>query len=152
MNNPSFQESHISQVPTVGLLQQLGHAYLSPEEVYAERRTKLCYVLMESILAKQLKRLNAITFKGQSVPFSDENITKAIEALREVPFDGLVRTSERVYDLLTLGKSLDQTIDGVTKGGTLRFTGFTIGVEAHYEHLEAMSDGISLFRKWAELT
>jgi type I restriction enzyme R subunit len=103
------------------MLQQLGYSYLSPEEVYAERRAKLRFVLLESVLNKQLRRLNAITFKGQSVPFSDENIAKAIEALREVPFDGLVRTSEKVYDLLALGKSLDQTIDGVTKGFTLRY-------------------------------
>ena len=121
MTTPSFQESHISQIPAVRLLQQLGYTYLSPEEVYSERRAKLRYVLLESVLTKQLKRLNAITFKGQTVPFSDENIAKAIEALRDVPFDGLVRTSEKVYDLLTLGKSLDQTIDGVTKGYTLRF-------------------------------
>ncbi|MFH1708135.1 MAG: HsdR family type I site-specific deoxyribonuclease [Planctomycetota bacterium] len=121
MNNPSFQESHISQIPAIRLLQQLGYAYLSPEEVYAERRAKLRYVLLESVLNRQLKRLNAISFKGQTVPFSDENINQAIEALREVPYDGLVRTSEKVYDLLTLGKSLDQTIDGVTKGFTLRY-------------------------------
>lgn len=121
MNNPSFQESHISQIPAIRLLQQLGYSYLSPEEVYAERRAKLRYVLLESVLRKQLKRLNAISFKGQTVPFSEENIAKAIETLREVPFDGLVRTSEKVYDLLTLGKSLDQTIDGVTKGFTLRY-------------------------------
>lgn len=121
MNTPSFQESHISQIPAVQLLQQLGYSYLSPEEVYAERRTKLRHVLLESVLARQLRRLNTIAFKGQSVPFSDENIARAIEALREPPFDGLVRTSEKVYDLLTLGKSLDQTIDGVTKGFTLRY-------------------------------
>ena len=121
MNTPSFQESHISQIPAIRLLQQLGYSYLSSEEVYAERRAKLRYVLLESVLAKQLKRLNMISFKGQSIPFSDENIYKAIEALRDVPFDGLVRTSEKVYDLLTLGKSLDQTIDGVTKGFTLRY-------------------------------
>lgn len=118
---PSFQESHISQIPAVRLLQQLGYAYLSPEEIYAERRTKLRYVLLENVLARQLKRLNSVSFKGQSAPFSDENIAKAIEALREVPFDGLVRTSEKVYDLLTLGKSLDQAIGGETKGFTLRY-------------------------------
>lgn len=121
MNTPSFQEAHISQIPALRLLQQLGYSYLSLEEVYAERRTKLRFVLLESVLARQLKRLNTISFKGQSVPFSDENIAKAIEALREVPYDGLVRTSEKVYDLLTLGKSLDQAIDGVTKGFTLRY-------------------------------
>jgi len=76
---------------------------------------------LEDVLATQLKRLNKISFKGREVPFSDENIAKAIEALRDLPFEGLVRTSEKVYDLLTLGKSLDQTIDGETKGFTLRY-------------------------------
>jgi len=125
MNTPSFQESHISQIPAVRLLQQLGYSYLSPEEVYAERRAKLRYVLLESVLARQLKRLNSIFFKGKDLPFSDENIAKAIEALREVPYDGLVRTSEKVYDLLTLGKSLDQTINDETKGFTLRYIDWT---------------------------
>ena len=121
MPNPSFQEAHISQIPAVRLLQQLGYTYLSPEEVFVERRTKLRYVLLESILSKQLKRLNTISFKGQEENFTDENIGKAIEALRDVPFDGLVRTSEKVYDLLTLGKSFDQTVGGETKGFTLRY-------------------------------
>ena len=38
-----------------------------------------------------------------------------------MPFDGLVRTSEKVYDLLTLGKSLEQTIDGDKKSYTIRY-------------------------------
>lgn len=118
---PSFQESHISQIPAIRLLQQLGYTYLSPEEVYAERRAKLGHVLLEDVLTQQLKRLNAISFKGQEAAFSDENIAKAVEALREIPFDGLVRTSEKVYDLLTLGKSFDQTVQGETKGFTLRY-------------------------------
>lgn len=121
MSTPSFLEAHISQIPAVRLLQQLGYAYLSPEEAAVERRGKLRHVLLEGILATQLKRLNRISFKGREVAFSDENIAAGIEALREVPFDGLVRTSEKIYDLLTLGKSLDQNIEGETKGFTLRY-------------------------------
>ncbi|MFH0908789.1 MAG: HsdR family type I site-specific deoxyribonuclease [bacterium] len=121
MSTPSFQEASISQIPAIRLLQQLGYSYLSPEEVYAERGTKLGRVLLEGVLAKQLRRLNAISFKGREVPFSDENIAKAIAALRDIPFDGLVRTSEKVYDVLTLGKSLDQTIEGITKGYSLQY-------------------------------
>ena len=121
MTTPNFQEAHISQLPAIRLLQQLGFTYLSPEEVYAERRTKLRYVLLEDILAKQLRRMNIISFKGSKVAFSDENIASAVAELRDMPFDGLVRTSEKVYDLLTLGKSLDQTIDGTTKGYSLKY-------------------------------
>jgi type I restriction enzyme R subunit len=121
MYNPSFQEAPISQIPALRLLQQLGYSYLSPEEAAVERKGKFGKVLLEGVLAQQLRRLNRINFKGRELAFADENIAKAIEVLRDVPFEGLVRTSEKVYDLLTLGKSLDQTIDGETKGFTLRY-------------------------------
>jgi type I restriction enzyme, R subunit len=136
---PSFQEAHISQIPALRTLQQLGYSYLSPEEVAVERKGKMGRVLLEETLAQQLRRLNKISFKGREVPFSEENIAKAIEALRDIPFEGLVRTSEKVYDLLTLGKSLDQTIDGETKGFTLRYIDWqnprnnTFHVTAEYE-------------------
>jgi type I restriction enzyme R subunit len=118
---PSFQEAPISQIPALRLLQQLGYTYLTPEECAVERKGRFGRVILENVLAAQLKRLNKISFKGRELPFTDENIAKGIEALRDIPFEGLVRSSEKVYDLLTLGKSLDQTIDSETKGFTLRF-------------------------------
>lgn len=118
---PDFKEAPISQIPALRFLQQLGYSYLSPEETAVERKGKLSRVLLEDTLARQLHRLNRISFKGKEAPFSQENIAKAIEALRDIPFEGLVRTSEKIYDLLTLGKSLDQNIDGETKGFTLRY-------------------------------
>lgn len=118
---PSFQEALISQIPALRTLQQLGFTYLSPEECAVERNGRLGRVILEKVLAGQLRHLNKINFKGREVAFTEENIARGIEALRDVPFEGLVRTSERVYDVLTLGKSLDQTIDGETKGFTLRY-------------------------------
>ena len=38
-----------------------------------------------------------------------------------MPFDGLVRTSEQIYDLLVLGKAMEQTIEGDTKSFTLQY-------------------------------
>ena len=119
--NPSFQESLISQLPAIRLLQQLGYVYLSPEEVAVQRQGRRGRVLLEEILTGQLRRLNRIQFRGKEAVFSEENITRAVEALRDVPYQGLVRTSEQVYDLLTLGKSLDQAVDGESKGFTLRY-------------------------------
>jgi type I restriction enzyme R subunit len=118
---PSFQEAPISQIPALRLLQQLGYTYLTPEECAVERKGRFGRVILEKVLAGQLKRLNKISFKGRELPFTEENIAKGIEALRDIPFEGLVRSSEKVYDLLTLGKSLDQTIDSETKGFTLRY-------------------------------
>ncbi len=121
MNTPNFLESHVSQIPAIQFLQQLGFAYLNPEEVAVERRGKLGNVLLEGVLTNQLRRINRVRTKGREIPFSDDAIAQAIEKLRSVPFDGLCRTSEKLYDLLTLGVSIDQTIDGETKGRSLRF-------------------------------
>lgn len=121
MTTPSFQEAHISQIPAIRTLQQLGYAYLSPEEVAVERRGKFRHALLEGILAAQLRRLNVVSFKGRTESFTEENLQRAVETLRDLPFDGLVRTSEKVYDLLTLGKSLDQTVGDQTRAFSLRY-------------------------------
>jgi len=121
MTTPSFTEAPISQIPALQLLQKLGYGYLSPEEVAVERRGKLRHVLLEGVLAKQLKRLNRFEYKGNEHSFSDESISKAIELLREPLYDGLVRTSEKVYDLLTLGESFEQKVDGDIRSPQLRY-------------------------------
>src|SRR5687768_4437517 len=98
IHTPSFLEDHISQIPALQLLQNMGYEYLRPSEVYLERKGKLSNVLLEGVLQKQLKRINRIKHKGSEYEFSDENIQTAIRVLREVPFDGLIRTNEKVFD------------------------------------------------------
>lgn len=122
MDTPSFLEDHSSQVPALQLLQKLGFTYLPPKEVHLERRGKLSNVLLEEVLRRQLARLNRIRFKGNEHAFSEENLTAAIQALKNPPQDlGLVGQNEWLYDLLSLGKSLEQTIDGDTKSFSLRY-------------------------------
>lgn len=118
---PSFKEDHISQIPALQLLQQLGWKYLSPDEAVAARGGKLSSVLLDTVLVSQLKKLNQIEFKGETHPFSETNIHSAILALKDVVYDGLVRTNEKIYDLLVLGKSLPQTIAGDTKSFPLSY-------------------------------
>ena len=125
---PSFQEALISQIPALRTLQQLGFTYLSPEECAVQRHGRLGRVILEKVLAGQLRRLNKISFKGREVAFSEENIARGIEALRDLPFEGIVRTSEKVYDLLTQAKSVYQTIEGETKGFTLCYIDFILGL------------------------
>ncbi|MEI7732894.1 MAG: HsdR family type I site-specific deoxyribonuclease [Verrucomicrobiota bacterium] len=119
MNTPSFQEDHISQVPALQLLQNLGYTYLRPQEVVFQRKGRFSNVLLEGILTEQLRKLNRITYRGGQHEFTDANILSAMQALKDIPFDGLVRTSEKIYDLLCLGKALEQTIEVTrTPGGT----------------------------------
>src|SRR5262245_48991005 len=118
---PSFLEDHISQIPALQLLQNMGWQYLTPAETVKLRSGKLSSVLLEEVLIEQLRKLNRIQFKGQEYRFSEANIQSAVQALKDVLFDGLVRTNEKIYDLLVLGKSLQQTIDGDTKSFPLHY-------------------------------
>jgi type I restriction enzyme, R subunit len=122
---PSFMEDHISQIPALQLLQRLGWSYLTPGEALALRGGRPGRVILYAVLEDQLRKMNRIRFKGQTYSFSEGNVQAAIQALEEFPFDGLVRTNERIYDLICLGKSLPQMISGDQKSFPLRYIDFT---------------------------
>lgn len=116
-----YLEDLSSLLPAVALLDKLGYSYLTPSENLALRGGRTSKLILESVLKTQLQKINSITFKGKQYQFSDGNIQKAVQALADIPFDSLMNTSEQVYDLLTLGKSLEQTIDGYTKSFSLHY-------------------------------
>lgn len=118
---PLLREDHISQIPALQVLQNLGYQYLTPDEATARRGGRTSNVLLEGILAEQLRKINHIRFKGKTYDFSEGNIQAAIQDLKNQLFEGLIRTNEKVYDLLTLGKSLPQVIDGDMKSFPLRY-------------------------------
>jgi type I restriction enzyme R subunit len=54
--------------------------------------------------------------------FSAQNIENGIEAMRNIPMEsGFISGNEYVYNLLTLGKALEQNIDGDKKSFTLNY-------------------------------
>ncbi|MEX2115294.1 MAG: HsdR family type I site-specific deoxyribonuclease [Bacteroidota bacterium] len=122
METPSFREDHISQIPALQLLQNLGYQYLDPDEALKLRYGKTTNVLLEGVLRKQLEKINSIQYKGNAFGFSPQNIQAGIEALKDLPMqEGYMATCEHVYNLLTLGKSLEQTLDGDKKSYTLQY-------------------------------
>ncbi|MBX9769788.1 MAG: DEAD/DEAH box helicase family protein, partial [Candidatus Obscuribacterales bacterium] len=121
MNGFKFNEEYISQIPALQMLIKLGFEYLSPEQALTERQGKHSNVLLENILREQLKQLNHINYKGQEFRFSEENIQTAIQKLKNVKYDGLLRTNEVIYDLITLGTALEQVIEGDTKSFDLTY-------------------------------
>ena len=118
---PSFKEKFISQLPAVALLQNLGYKYLSPEEAVEARGDRRGSVLLDKILTDQLRRQNAILFRGRTYPFSEGNILAAVQALKDIVDDGLLPTNEKAYDLLCMGKSLQQSVEGDTKSFQLNY-------------------------------
>lgn len=116
-----YSECNISQRPAIELLSKLGYTYLSPEECLRQRGS-LQEVLLKDILRKQLHALNQFTYGGVAYKFTAENIEKAVKDLDEPLTDGLIRTSEKIYDALMLGKSyLETLVDGTAKSFNLKY-------------------------------
>ena len=107
-------EDNASKYPAIELLCKLGYTYISPEDAQKERGT-LYNVLLKDVLRKQLQRINQFEFNNVFYKFSADNIERAIAEL-DVPLtEGLVKTSERIYDALMLGKSFpEKLVDGTT--------------------------------------
>jgi len=123
MSHPSFRENEVSQLPALQLLMRLGYTYLNPEEALAARGGKTSNVLLEDILRPQLKAINSIQAgSSKTTVFTDANIEAGILALKELPFqDGYITASQHAYERLTLGKALEQSIDGDKKSFTLQY-------------------------------
>lgn len=109
MNSGAYLEVNASQKPAIELLQAMGYIYISPEDCEKQRGNRYD-VLLKDILRGQLRRLNRYQYAGAENEFSAANIERAIEDI-DVPLtDGLVRTSEKIYDALLLGKSYPETV------------------------------------------
>jgi type I restriction enzyme R subunit len=118
---PLWEEDHISQVPALQLLQNMSWQYLTPAEALDLRGGRAAAVVLDGILEQQLRQMNRICLRGREYPFTEGNIVAGVQAIKDVMYDGLVRTNEKVYDLLCLGKSLPQSIDGDVKSFTLHY-------------------------------
>ena len=109
MNSDLYLEKNISQQPAIDLLTAMGYTYISPADCDKQRGSRY-HVLLRDILRGQLRRLNRYAYAGAENEFSAANIERAMEDLDEPLTDGLVRTSEKIYDALLLGKSYLETV------------------------------------------
>lgn len=109
MNKDSYLEKNISKNPALELFQAMGYTYISPQECEHERGSRY-HVLLKNILREQLRKMNRFCYGGTEKEFSAATIQQAIHDL-EIPLtDGLVHTSEKIYDALLLGKSYPELV------------------------------------------
>ena len=121
MQTPSFKEDHISQIPALQLLQNVGYTYLLPNEVLSMRGGRTSTVLLDQILREHLKEAT-FSYRGREYPFSEASIDTAIHALKNIPMqEGYMAASAHVYDLLTQGVAVEETVSGDKKSYTLQF-------------------------------
>lgn len=121
MDKDAYLEINASQRPALALLEAMGYTYISPADCDKQRGSRY-HVLLRDILRGQLRRLNRYAYAGAENEFSAANIERAMEDLDEPLTDGLVRTSEKIYDALLLGKSYPETVgDGKMLSFNLRY-------------------------------
>lgn len=121
MDKDAYLEINASQRPALALFEAMGYTYISPADCDRQRGSRY-HVLLRDILRGQLRRLNRYTYAGAENEFSAANIERAMEDLDEPLTDGLVRTSEKIYDALLLGKSYPETVgDGKMLSFNLKY-------------------------------
>lgn len=121
MTNNPYNEAEDAQATAQEVLDRLGYHVVSRDESKNQRGGNLSRVILRDVLVDWLKANNEIEYRGQTIPFSDANIQAAVDALERVPDKGVVYTNEEVYDLLVLGKSFEQQVDGARKSFQVRY-------------------------------
>ncbi|WP_192085353.1 type I restriction endonuclease subunit R [Algoriphagus sp. Y33] len=124
MDTPSFKEDHISQIPAIQWLCKLGFEYLPEGEAFKLRGGKTTQVLLEEVLRRQLRLINSEkkVSSSRNTYISEANIENGIRKLQEIPLnEGYIHSTEIIYNLLTLGMAVEQTVDGDRKSFTLQY-------------------------------
>ena len=117
-----YRELISSQLPALHLLTGIGWHYLTPDQANTLRGNRRDAVILDGVLSDWLRTHNAIRYQGQRVPFSEANLLEALRRLKDInPTRGLIPASMDMYELLTLGTSLDQTINGDKRGFSLQY-------------------------------
>lgn len=118
---PNYLEKVQSQLPALHLLMLLGWKYLTPEETVSLRGGRLGSAILEPILIEHIRDHCRYEFKGDTRPFTENAIQSAVQALKSFRATGATHQNEQAYDLLCLGTSVPQTIEGDTKSFTINY-------------------------------
>ncbi|MDY6854201.1 MAG: type I restriction endonuclease subunit R [Thermodesulfobacteriota bacterium] len=118
---PSYLEKVQSQLPALQILIQMGWEYLTPEETVNLRGGRLGSSILEPILLDHIRNNCCYEFKGKTHPFTENAIQNAVQALKAFRATGATHQNEQAYDLLCLGTSVPQTVEGDTKSFTIEY-------------------------------
>lgn len=118
---PSYLEKVQSQLPALQLLIEMGWTYLPPDECGKLRDGRLGSAILEPILFEHIRKHGRFEFKGRTHPFTENSIANAVQALKAFRATGATHQNEQAYDLLCLGTSVPQTVDGDTKSFTVDY-------------------------------
>lgn len=122
-----FDEARQSQLPFVELLLNLGYQYISREELMQERAGDTGKFILRKTASEVLMKINGYEYAGQEYKFSEEKVFEAIDELENIPYEGLVDTSAKIYQTImptSGGKTIGVFHDGKKMSQNFRFIDF----------------------------
>lgn len=129
-----FNERPESQERLIRQLEKMGFEYVSRSDA-EKKRGSLSKVIFEDELARFLQK-QTYTFNGREYLFSADAVTKAINEIDIPLLQGLAVTSKEIYNLLTYGISVEQSIP--IDGGSP----FRQSFDLHYIDFETPANNI----------
>lgn len=118
-----FDEVKQSQLTFAEMLVNMGYKYIPVNEVMEERRGDTNKFILKDTAFESLKRINNATEEI----FSDKNIIDAIEELENIPLEGIIDTSKKIYQTIMPkkgGKTIKVFYNGKYESKSFRFIDF----------------------------
>jgi len=122
-----FDEAKQSQLPMVEMLINMGYRYISAGEALRERGGDTSKFILHDTAFKKFAQINSYEHKGQIYKFSDSDIAQVIDELENIPVEGLIDTSKKVYSMImptTGGKTIKVFQDGSAVSKSFKYIDF----------------------------
>ena len=108
LNHTIFNERPECQNRVISFLQKMGYEYVSRSEA-EQKRGSLSKVIFTDELIRFLNK-QSYKYKNYELNFSGESIQRAVNALDASLLQGLSMASKEIYNLLTLGISVEENV------------------------------------------
>lgn len=108
LDHTMFNERPECQDRVVSFLQKMGYEYVSRSEA-EQKRGSLSKVIFTDELIRFLNK-QSFKYKNYELNFSGDSIQRAVNALDASLLQGLAMASKEIYNLLTLGISVEENV------------------------------------------
>ncbi len=127
MDTLNFDEAKQSQLPLVEVLINMGYRYIPCDEVMKERRGDTSKFILKDTAFRKFSEINGYECNGQQYKFSEAEVMEVIDELENIPFEGLIDTSKKVYGMImptTGGKTIRVFCDGKYDSKSFKYIDF----------------------------
>ncbi|MFH1652707.1 MAG: HsdR family type I site-specific deoxyribonuclease [Pseudomonadota bacterium] len=127
LENVHFDEAKQSQLPALELLIAMGYEYISREDALRQRGGDSRNFILSGIASRKLMEINGYEVGGTQYKFSEKDVRDAIEELEHIQYEGLIDTSQKIYNTIMPtkgGKTIKVSVGGKKDSKNFRFIDF----------------------------